>query len=199
MTRSAAIWIAVAIFLGGCLSDRKPLRERMLEADAIAAAGGGFQIPTKVNKLEQALEKARLEGIPIIIDRMGVSSPNSAGRVGIDFKFYNTSNETIKYLYATFKAYNAVGDPQGGEIYSSSTRQTKVTGPVKPNGFKEAWGGDWYNYTITCARLTDIKITYMNGKTERFNTTSITNYMRPQGNYGESWRTDNSCTLGGSR
>jgi hypothetical protein len=132
--------------------------------------------------ITQYNEAARSAGLPIVIDRIGVSQPNSAG--GVDFRFAvtNTSDKTIKYLEITGVAYNAVGDTVRGEIRRTSTRRVTSTGPYGPS---MSTGGRilenaWYNNTVSCAIVTKVEITYMDNTTLTFSSlSSIQPLLRP--------------------
>jgi len=101
----------------------------------ILASCGGYQ--AEIERLDQEIERIRRESkeyeaellqnalavakennAPIIIDYAGPISVNSAGGVTFALYFLNSSDKTIKYVNLDLQAYNSVGDPQGGEIYS---------------------------------------------------------------------------------
>ena len=151
----------------------------------------------QARELERGLSIARIEDIPIVIDYVGPRTPNSAGGIIFNLYFLNASNATIKYIDMTVRAYNAVGDPQGGEINPSSTRRVQFTGPTPPNRYAQAsWGPLWYNSTIICTVITTMSITYMNGKRESFGGSSISELMQPYKSYGSlDQRTENNCNI----
>jgi len=147
--------------------------------------------------LAKALTAAEENNAPIIIDYAGPNKPNSAGGVSFLLYFLNTSDKTIKYIHADIQAFNAVGDPQGGEIYSSSKRSVKFTGPTGPKEYaQDAWGELWYNATITCTKMLSLKITYMDGTSKFFNARQISSLMHPYQNYTDlNQRSVNSCEV----
>jgi hypothetical protein len=140
---------------------------------------------------------ANIHNAPIIIDYAGPNPPDSAGGVVYGLYFLNTSEKTIKYINAKIRAYNSVGDPQRGEIDRSSTRSIEFTGPTAPKEYAQAaWGPLWYNSTITCATITSLKITYMDGKSISFNAKQVSNFMRPYQKYSHLvQRTENTCNV----
>ena len=147
---------------------------------ALLVAGCGPS-PSYVAKMEYNRE-AQKAGLPIIIDNISVSSPNSAGGIDLDVDVTNTSSKTIKYLSITAQAYNAVGDAVRGDISRSSFFKGLDTGPYAPNETTASgtWSNAWYGYSIRCARVTRIKITYMDNSIRSFpNTSSIAKLLRP--------------------
>lgn len=127
-------------------------------------------------------EAAQSAGLPIVIDRIGASSPNSAGGVDFQFGATNLSEKTIKYLELTGTAYNAVGDRVSGEISRLSTRRVTDTGPYAPNvstGIRILENA-WYNHTVRCVEVSRVKITYMDNTTRIFSSpSSIQALLRP--------------------
>ena len=177
MTRSAVIWMVVAIFLSGC--GGKSLTERLSETDVLSQTGDVCIKSPNICKLEESIPKAKSDGLPMLINLISPHS-NSAGGVYISFSFVNTSDETIKYVHATFKAYNAVGDVQIGDIHRSSTGRIKVTGPIKPmKRERGSYGVLWYNSTIKCVRVTRLTITYISGRQESFDNNSVKTLFAP--------------------
>ena len=127
-------------------------------------------------------EAARSAGLPIVIDKIGVSRPNSAGGVDFQYGATNLSEKTIKYLTFTGTPYNAVGDRVRGEIRRSSSFSCKDTGPYASNlstGNRRCENA-WYNHTIQCVKVTRVKITYMDNTTRNFTSpSSIQQLLRP--------------------
>ena len=180
----------------------------------ILASCGGYQ--AEIERLDQEIERIRRESkeyeaellqnalavakennAPIIIDYAGPISVNSAGGVTFALYFLNSSDKTIKYVNLDLQAYNSVGDPQGGEIYSSSKRSVEFTGPTSPTEYAQtAWGELWYNSTITCTKILSLKITYMDGSSKSFNAQQVSNLLRPYKDYGGlNQKTENSCAV----
>ena len=100
----------------------------------------------------------------IIIDYAELDYPNSVGGCDYNFEYTNISPKTIKYLYWTGTAYNAVDDPVYCEIRRTSTFSGMDTGPVEQG---ESSGGYWdcviYNYSAEYMKLSKIQIIYMDG------------------------------------
>lgn len=100
----------------------------------------------------------------IIIDYAELDYPNSVGGCDYNFEYTNISPKTIKYLYWTGTAYNAVDDPVYCEIRRTSTFSGMDTGPVEQG---ESGGGYWdcviYNYSAEYMKLSKIQIIYMDG------------------------------------
>ena len=130
------------------------------------------------------VDQARSSGQPIMIVRVATSSPNSVGGVDLRVDAVNTSNKTIKYLEYDAQAFNAVGDAVRGEIRNRSIAGARETGPIPPNGRTAAgvWSNLWYNPSIRCARLTEVKIIYMDNTSKTFRGQSINSLLGPRAN-----------------
>lgn len=132
---------------------------------------------------QQVYELARSRGLPIVIDRITVSSPNSVGGVDLYINATNVSGRTIKYLVYNARAYNAVGDPVVGEISRSSITKVRETGPIPPNGRSSpygVWSNSWYNHSIRCARITRVEVIFMDGGRMAFSSEGqIKKLLRP--------------------
>lgn len=93
-------------------------------------------------------------------------SPNSAGGVNLHIKWKNTSDKTIKYAYFTCDLYNAVDDRVPDTITNGYSFTGKVTGPINPGviyGDSVLWENAWWNNSGRYAKITKIKIEYMDG------------------------------------
>jgi|AntRauTorckE5430_2_1112549.scaffolds.fasta_scaffold02613_2 hypothetical protein len=104
---------------------------------------------------------------PLYIHNITVSDINSAD--GVDFSVdyaFNNSDEVIKYLEITVIPYNAVGDVQKGRISGESSFTGQITGPIKSEAklLNGTWAEAWYNNTISCIKITKVKVIYMSGK-----------------------------------
>lgn len=114
-----------------------------------------------INLKNEDLEKRR-----IIINRISITNIDSANGVdfSIEWRYYDKS-KVIKYIYFTVVPYNEVGDIQKGTIRKYSTFTGKITGPIKASfDFRNpTWGTAWYNNTISCIKLTKVKVEYMDG------------------------------------
>lgn len=103
-----------------------------------------------------------------------VSDIDSADGVDMSIAWENTSSKTIKYIYFTVEAYNAVDDKVYCEIRDYNVFIGSVTGPLEPgyttliyDSYDDEYsvGGCWedcyYNSTIRYFDLTNIRIIYM--------------------------------------
>lgn len=126
-------------------------------------------IPTK------DIERAKIEGIPLVISSIYSKFPNSAGGVDVSARFFNTSDETIKYIVLTVMPYNSVGDIAPSEIGRKKSARLQYTGPLKANDENtwSTWENIWYNHSIRCIEITDVEITYMNGMEQNFSGTEV--------------------------
>lgn len=116
------------------------------------------------------LERAKLEGIPVVVTNVRPSLPNSAGGVDVHVRFINTSSETVKYAVFTVEPYNGVGDVAPSQIGRKTSARLRETGPIQPgqgNG-TGYWRNIWYNPTIRCVKLTGVVLTYMDDRRESF-------------------------------
>lgn len=116
---------------------------------------------------QSQLQEENLKKNAVRLSNVYTSEPNSAGGVDLHINFTNVSNKTIKYIYLTAVAYNAVNDPVYCEIRGESSRGGKYTGPLEPG----CSTGDiyldclWYNSTIKYAKITDVSVEFMDGIT----------------------------------
>ena len=98
--------------------------------------------------------------------KLKTGEPNSAGGVDLFIECKNTSDKTIKYAYFTCDLYNAVDDRVEDTISHSYSFTGKVTGPIEPGqiiGKGEYFQNAWWNNSGKYAKLTQIKIEYMDG------------------------------------
>lgn len=115
----------------------------------------------KYSEDKQALVKA---GMPIEIEFLYTSDPNSAGGTDLKFRLKNISSKVIKYISVTGYPINAVKD----KCYCSIRRYSQVTrkgvGPIEEGETAEYnWENVWYNHTIDKYVPTSISIQHMNG------------------------------------
>ena len=103
-----------------------------------------------------------------------VSNIDSADGVDMSIAWENTSSKTIKYIYFTVEAYNAVDDKVYCEIRDYNVFIGSITGPLEP-GYSNliydsyddeymidgCWEDCYYNSTIRYFDLTNIRIIYM--------------------------------------
>lgn len=110
--------------------------------------------------------KAREKGRDIVVRNIQVDEINSAN--GVDFSIewlYLNEKKTIKYIYFTVIPYNSVGDVQTCSVRRSSSFTGKVTGPITSESVirNPLWSTAWYNNTISCIKLTKVKVEYTDG------------------------------------
>lgn len=103
-----------------------------------------------------------------------VDEINSAGGVNMKIAFENTSSKTIKYIYFTVEAYNAVDDKVYCEIRNYNKFTGYLTGPLE-SGYSSLvydadddvyyadtyWENCYYNSDISYFVLNNIRIVYM--------------------------------------
>lgn len=91
------------------------------------------------------------------------------GAVEVNFTIINPAKKKIKYVWFTLVAYNAVGDRTGDYIHGLKPVTLQGIGPVEQ--WSEAkWSFErvWYNETIDCVKITQIKVQYMDGSSRLF-------------------------------
>ncbi|WP_294285467.1 hypothetical protein [uncultured Chryseobacterium sp.] len=122
-----------------------------------------------VNSIEEALNpftEVKKYGLGII----NYNATEGYSATGADFKIFNPSKKTIKYIWFTVGGENPVGDlvKSGGKYY----RTLKGVGPIESFGVG-SWSFDyvWFTDLIEYLRITTIKIQYMDGsiKTIKYN------------------------------
>jgi hypothetical protein len=154
--------ITMLLTTSGCVNKHNQ-RMAQYAAEADAAA----------ENRKNSVESIREKGVPIFITEIYKSRPNSVGGVNVDFKFYNSSYRTFKYLEFIITPYNQVGDITSSETNGRSTVTVKGVGPMKPSvkfGIYDyhffSFENIWYNHTINCVKLSKVIITYMDSTEE---------------------------------
>ena len=148
-----------------------------------------------------------------------VDEINSAGGVDMKIAWENTSSKTIKYIYFTVEAYNAVDDKVYCEIGDYNEFTGYSTGPFE-TGYTNLLYDDWedeysidtywencyYNSDIRYFVLTNIRIVYMDNTEENINKDYVDYSFAdiPQGlvytwnneynGYEVNYRLKNECT-----
>lgn len=118
-------------------------------------------ILNKYSEDKQALVKA---GMPIEIEYLYTSEPNSAGGTDLNFRLKNISAKTIKYISVTGYPINAVKDKCFCSIRRYSQVARRGIGPIEEGETAEyKWDNVWYNHTIDKYIPISINIQYMNG------------------------------------
>lgn len=79
----------------------------------------------------------------------------------VNIDFYNPTKKTIKYVYVTFRATNAVGDPVSG-----ATKTLTGIGPIKP-GYTVSYNFEdvWYSDIIEKVSIVSVKVLYTDKST----------------------------------
>jgi hypothetical protein len=96
-----------------------------------------------------------------IIQSLETGTPNSAGGVDINIKFWNLSEKIIKYVYFTVEAYNRVDDIAVSTINGESIAIVKVIDFIEKNhSYNASWENVWYNNSISYFKIKNIKIIY---------------------------------------
>lgn len=101
----------------------------------------------------------------LLVSEWSFTEPGDiVGNVDVSFRLLNPVKKTIKYVWVALVAYNAVGDRTGDRIRGLQPATLKGVGPLKQ--WQEAsWEFEnvWYNETVDCVRISQIKVQYMDG------------------------------------
>ena len=143
---------------------------------AFLLAACGAPVPNQAQIWYDANVKRAIDsGQPLLITYLGPRGANYVGGVDVDIYAVNTSNKTIKYLTFDVTPYNAVGDVQRGEIRRISTMHLESTGPYvgissnpNRNAIMMTWENAWYNHTIRCVVVRNVKIEYVDGSRRNY-------------------------------
>lgn len=85
----------------------------------------------------------------------------------VKVEVYNPTKKTIKYLYFTFLGLNAVKDKIVDSRKGTSSIQTRAIGPIEPGQTGSYnWEYVWFTDLVATARITQIKVQYMDGTTK---------------------------------
>lgn len=125
-------------------------------------------------------ERARAVGVPVLVEKLYSGYPNSAGGVDVHATFWNTSNQTLKYVVLTVLPYNRVGDIAPSEIWLKTDARLRFTGPIRPgqsNGLGARAVCVWYNHSIRSIKLSEVEVTYMSGETESFSGNEVSKLL----------------------
>ncbi len=174
-------------------------------------------ICTRCN-VRQGWTKSEVQSL-IKVYSVFVDEINSAGGVDMKIAWENTSTKTIKYVYFTVEAYNAVDDKVYCEIGDYNEFTGYSTGPFEA-GYTNLLYDDWedeysvdtywencyYNSDIRYFVLTNIRIVYMDNTEENINKNYVDYAFEdiPQGlvytwndeynGYEVNYRLKNNCT-----
>ncbi|MEK6658107.1 MAG: hypothetical protein AABY36_00330, partial [Campylobacterota bacterium] len=141
-----------------------------------------------VYEFEEAIKKARANGMPILITAKGETRPNSAGGVDTYINFVNISNKNIKYVDVGFIPFNGVNEKVSSSIGNQSLKLLRFTGPLEQDKHSRAyWKNVWYNNSIKCSHIVSVKVIYMDDSNQIIDESEIKNLMyRP---------IENSCKI----
>lgn len=112
------------------------------------------------------VSNARDKGQKLVIRDIKIEEINSASGVDFSIEWINANTKKIiKYIYFSVIPYNRVGDVQTCDISRHSNFTGKVTGPIdSESAFQQSyWSTAWYNNTISCIKLTKVRVEYTDG------------------------------------
>lgn len=122
-----------------------------------------------IGPITKDVERAKAEGIPLIILNIDPSYPNYEGGVDVSAYFVNTSDQTLKYVRITLTPYSKDGVAVPSEIGGRKSPILRYLGPIKPDGeLHTSWRNVWYHHSIRCIKVTRVEIAYENGTSESF-------------------------------
>ena len=100
---------------------------------------------------------------------------NSAGGVCCLLGGSNKTGKTIKYATFAFEPYNAVGDVCKCNTTGTSVALIRLVGPIEPNGYISMDGKQvlWYNPTIHTAKILYVDLEFMDGTTQRAESSEV--------------------------
>ncbi len=143
------------------------------------------QLKSKIFELEsKGGARADAEKKPSwFISQFGISEVNSAGGVEPYLVFFNPNTITpIKYINVRALLFNAVGDVVSSDIGGQTFAGMNFTGPLSnSDGAKRAdWGPVWYNTTGECIKLASVVVTFVNGKSMKFDGKNLASALAPE-------------------
>ena len=122
-----------------------------------------------VGPITRDVERAKAEGIPLVILNIDPSLPNYVGGVDVSAYFVNTSGQTLRHVHITLMPYNKDGEAVPTEIGGRESPILRSAGPIEPDMERHAsWKNVWHHHAIRCIEVTRVEIAYLNGKSERF-------------------------------
>jgi Bacterial SH3 domain len=119
-----------------------------------------------LHKRYEAAEAAiRAEYPNLLVHHVSPSLHNSAGGVDVHVALEVTNEKTVKYISLEVTPFNAVGDRVSSTGPTNPIGRLRYTGPIgKADGLESAtWENVWYNPTIACVRVDQIRVEYMDG------------------------------------
>lgn len=102
---------------------------------------------------------------------------NSVGGIEVSIKVENNTKKTIKYVYATVKFYNAVGDAAYCEITGRNYRNLQMIGPIKSGktGTYD-FGPIGYNEIVNKIGFKTVKVQFMDGSVKTYTVNKSAKY-----------------------
>jgi hypothetical protein len=142
--------------------------EKMSTSEANSFRNNAIQ-PSKLlyeqsrTKAFDFLNQCKTKGLTIIDWSFYDESEYTEG-TSTKLEVYNPTSKTIKYLWFTFVAYNAVDDKIIDRKSGSSNVTAKAIGPIKPgeSGSYE-FSYVWFTDLVETAVISNIKVQYMDG------------------------------------
>ncbi len=120
---------------------------------------------------------AKQKGLPLCA-YLNIDNINTAGGVDVYESFSNLTNKTLKYVYLTIEAYNAVGDKQKGSVRRKYKSRLAITGPILPGGHDSGrFANVWYNGTIICLKLVSVEVVFINGERIKYTNQEDLDFM----------------------
>lgn len=109
------------------------------------------------------------------------------GGNSIRVQVQNTSNKEIKYVRYTLAFFNNVGDPIYDDIRGWHEMQWEVVGPIKPNAYKEFFGGTFYNHQFQGKySITNLQIVFMDNTSINISNKEFSKYTNLLSNYNDT-------------
>lgn len=111
---------------------------------------------------------------PDIVIRYFEVGIDYAGGIKPEFEVQNNTKKTIKYIYATIKFYNAVGDAAYCEITGKNYANIRAIGPIKSNQ-TETYGFNPIGYNGTVGKITmkTVTVEFMDGSKKTYTVNKI--------------------------
>ena len=105
---------------------------------------------------------------PVVVYNSYTTFANTAGGRDYVLELFNIGDRTIKYVLLDVELFNAVGDPEPGEIKNDSEAYLRVTGPLRPNELTSGrFENLYYSLSGECIEIHAIEIVYANNSMQR--------------------------------
>ena len=137
---------------------------------------------TWTNALDESSKIAKKRDLPIYINQILVSEPNSADGVTFYLSWKNISGKELKYVVFKVEPYNAVNDIVSCEITGNTTCRGAITGPIKIDEFCRmgCWENAWYNNTIKYIKVIGIEVTFMDNTLRTYDVNEVNLMIAPK-------------------